>query len=123
MSNYHSGIKPPGEQLINRTLPPEARAEARARAASLPVVELSSRGASDLLLLATGEFSYCRRCGSMASQKSCGHGPEDRLSLSGTEVRRRLREGLPLPVEFTRPEVAAVLAQAFRPSRQGAVHA
>jgi ATP sulfurylase len=123
MSNYHSGIKPPGEQLINRTLPPEARAEARARAASLPVVELSSRGASDLLLLATGEFSYCRRCGSMARQKSCGHGPEERLSLSGTEVRRRLREGLPLPVEFTRPEVAAVLADAFQPSRQGAVHA
>ena len=69
------------------------------------------------------EVYYCRRCGSMASQKSCGHGPEERLSLSGTEVRRRLREGLPLPVEFTRPEVAAVLAEAFRPCRQGAVHA
>ena len=122
MSNHRSGIKPHGEQLINRTLPPEAQAEARARAASLPVVELSSRGASDLLL-ATGAFSYCRRCGSLASQKSCGHGPEERLSLSGTEVRRRLREGLPLPVEFTRPEVAAVLTDAFRPSRQGAVHA
>ena len=120
MSNHHSGIKPHGEQLINRTPPPEARAEARV--ASLPVVELSSRGASDLLL-ATGAFSYCRRCGSLASQKSRGHGPEERLSLSGTEVRRRLREGLPLPVEFTRPEVAAVLTDAFRPSRQGAVHA
>ena len=59
------------------------------------------------------EVYYCRRCGSLASQRSCGHGPEDRLTLSGTEVRRRLREGLPLPVEFTRPEVAAVLAEAF----------
>jgi len=59
------------------------------------------------------EVYYCRRCASLASQRSCGHGPEDRLTLSGTEVRRRLREGLPLPVEFTRPEVAAVLAEAF----------
>ena len=54
-------------------------------------------------------YYYCRRCGSLASQRSCGHGPEDRLTLSGTEVRRRLRAGLPLPAEFTRPEVAAVL--------------
>ena len=69
------------------------------------------------------EVYYCRRCGSLASQKSCGHGPQERLSLSGTEVRQRLREGLPLPVEFTRPEVAALLAESFRPSRQGAVHA
>lgn len=60
------------------------------------------------------EVYYCRRCGSLASQRSCGHGPEERLTLSGTEVRRRLREGLPLPAEFTRPEVAALLAEAFR---------
>ena len=59
------------------------------------------------------EVYYCRRCASLASQRSCGHGPEDRLTLSGTEVRRRLREGLPLPAEFTRPEVAALLAEAF----------
>jgi sulfate adenylyltransferase len=70
-----------------------------------------------------GEVYYCRRCGSLASEKSCGHGPEDRLNLSGTEVRQRLREGLPLPAEFTRPEVAAILTEAFRPSRQGAAHA
>jgi sulfate adenylyltransferase len=65
-----------------------------------------------------GEVYYCRRCGSLASERSCGHGPEERLTLSGTEVRRRLREGLPLPVEFTRPEVAAVLAEAFRPKKE-----
>jgi len=29
-------------------------------------------------------------------------------------VRRRLREGLLLPEEFTRPEVAALLSEAFR---------
>ncbi|MGD0839820.1 MAG: sulfate adenylyltransferase [Candidatus Acidiferrales bacterium] len=60
------------------------------------------------------EVFYCNRCGSMASRKTCAHPDDAHLSLSGTEVRRRLREGLPLPVEFTRPEVAAVLAEAFR---------
>jgi sulfate adenylyltransferase len=60
------------------------------------------------------EIFYCSRCGSMASKKTCAHPKEDHLSLSGTEVRRRLREGLPLPVEFTRPEVAAILSEAFR---------
>ncbi len=62
------------------------------------------------------EIFYCSRCGSMASGRTCAHPKEDHLSLSGTEVRRRLREGLPLPVEFTRPEVAAILSEAFRES-------
>jgi sulfate adenylyltransferase len=62
------------------------------------------------------EIFYCSRCGSMASGRTCAHPREDHLSLSGTEVRRRLREGLPLPVEFTRPEVAAILSEAFRES-------
>ena len=60
------------------------------------------------------EIFYCGRCGSMASGRTCAHPKEEHLSLSGTEVRRRLREGLPLPVEFTRPEVAAILSEAFR---------
>jgi sulfate adenylyltransferase len=59
------------------------------------------------------EVFYCRRCRSMASARTCAHPPEERLSLSGTEVRRRLRAGLSLPEEFTRPEVAAILASAF----------
>ncbi len=60
------------------------------------------------------EVFYCFRCGSVASGKTCGHGPGDRLTLSGTEIRCRLREGRALPEEFTRPEVAAVLAEAFQ---------
>jgi sulfate adenylyltransferase len=60
------------------------------------------------------EVFYCNRCGSMASRKTCSHPDDAHLNLSGTEVRRRLSEGLPLPVEFTRPEVAAVLSEAYR---------
>ncbi|MDI3316646.1 MAG: sulfate adenylyltransferase [Bacillota bacterium] len=55
---------------------------------------------------------FCRACGGMATAKTCPHGPEERLSLSGTEVRARLGRGEPLPPEFTRPEVAAVLEEA-----------
>jgi len=65
------------------------------------------------------EVFYCRACGSMASRRTCGHSSNFRMTLSGTEVRRRLREGLLLPEEFTRPEVAEVLAAAYRAAEGG----
>jgi sulfate adenylyltransferase len=52
---------------------------------------------------------YCRSCGNLASARTCPHEASRRLELSGTQVRERLRAGAPLPREFTRPEVAAVL--------------
>jgi sulfate adenylyltransferase len=58
---------------------------------------------------------YCRRCGAMASSKTCPHGPDDRLAFSGTRVREMLAAGEPLPEEFTRPEVARVLREAVVP--------
>lgn len=59
------------------------------------------------------EVFHCSACKSMASRRTCPHGDEFLLKLSGTEVRRRLRDGLDLPEEFTRPEVAAILAEAY----------
>ncbi len=57
---------------------------------------------------------FCRHCAGMASYKTCPHGDEDRLILSGTKVREMLRAGQSPPPEFTRPEIAAILVRAMR---------
>ena len=56
---------------------------------------------------------YCRRCGQMASEKTCPHGPDERVTLSGTRVRQLLAQGERPPVEFSRAEVADVLIRAY----------
>lgn len=60
---------------------------------------------------------YCHACESMATSKTCGHSPDFHAHLSGTKVRAMLKNGEQLPNTFTRPEVAAVLAEAYRSQR------
>ncbi len=55
---------------------------------------------------------FCRRCGGMATEKTCPHPEGDRVSLSGTQLRAMLREGKMPPPEITRPEVAQILMEA-----------
>ena len=57
---------------------------------------------------------YCHACAGVASIKTCPHGDDQRLVLSGTRVRELLSKGEAPPPEFSRPEVAAILIAAYR---------
>ncbi len=61
---------------------------------------------------------YCRKCGGLVSVKTCPHGPEEHLVMSGTEVRERLSRGEMLPEEFTRPQVGKILIDGMRLKRE-----
>ena len=57
---------------------------------------------------------YCRTCRAVVTEKICPHDPSARLVLSGTQVREMLGRGEIPPPEFSRPEVAEVLIEAYR---------
>lgn len=57
---------------------------------------------------------YCYKCKGMASFKSCPHGQEDHLMLSGTKLRKMLSEGEIPPEEFSRPEVLSILMNYYQ---------
>jgi sulfate adenylyltransferase len=68
---------------------------------------------------------YCYECGSMASMKTCPHESKAvidengqykggaRLLLSGTLLRKLMSEGKPVPAEFSKPEVIAILKEYY----------
>ncbi len=68
---------------------------------------------------------YCYECGTMASMKTCPHESKAvidengqyqggaRLLLSGTMLRKLMSEGKPVPKEFSKPEVIAILKEYY----------
>ncbi|HEY7563247.1 MAG TPA: sulfate adenylyltransferase, partial [Gaiellaceae bacterium] len=57
---------------------------------------------------------WCKTCGQMATPKTCPHEGDAHVFLSGTKVRELLANGELPPEEFTRPEVAEILIEAYR---------
>jgi sulfate adenylyltransferase len=53
--------------------------------------------------------AWCNACEGMVSPKTCPHGDDQKVALSGTKVRDMLAAGERPPQEFSRPEVADVL--------------
>jgi len=52
---------------------------------------------------------YCKKCYGMATGKTCPHSREDQIQISGTEQREMLSNDADIPLEFSRPEVVAIL--------------
>jgi sulfate adenylyltransferase len=61
---------------------------------------------------------YCKKCEAVVSAKTCPHGKEDWVFLSGTQVRQMLERGEMLPEEFTRPQVSKVLMDGIRAKKE-----
>jgi len=63
---------------------------------------------------------WCDKCVGMASMKTCPkeHEPQ-RLLLSGTKLRKMLSENQPVPDNFSRPEVVAVLREYYGSIAEG----
>ncbi|MGB0121261.1 MAG: sulfate adenylyltransferase [Solirubrobacterales bacterium] len=57
---------------------------------------------------------WCDSCEGLASNKTCPHDADQHLFLSGTKVREMLGNGEMPPPEFSRPEVAQILIDAYK---------
>jgi sulfate adenylyltransferase len=56
---------------------------------------------------------YCWACAAVGSAKTCPHDRDQHLHVSGTRMREMLSQGEQPPPELTRPEVAAILKEAY----------
>ena len=74
-------------------------------------IPVSGNPAKDLLCqpLKIDWTFYCTKCDGMASLRTCPHGKDDRVILSGTKLRKMLSDGSAIPDHFGRDEVLDIL--------------
>jgi sulfate adenylyltransferase len=70
-------------------------------------------GALECKMLPIDWTFYCHKCDGMASMKTCPHGKEDRVLLSGTALRKALSEGGEVSPAFSRKEVLDILREYY----------
>jgi sulfate adenylyltransferase len=63
----------------------------------------------DIEIIKVSAVFYCKECGCMASEKSCGHDEGKRIYVSMTKIRSMLREGKTPPEEMIRKDIAELL--------------
>lgn len=68
-------------------------------------------GANDLQIqiLRYQDASYCNVCGQLTTEKTCPHGDEHKVSISGTKIREKISTGWEIPETFMRREVVDFL--------------
>jgi sulfate adenylyltransferase len=72
-------------------------------------------GALEIEIFRADHTAFSKKLGRVVMMKDApDHGPDDFVMLSGTKVREKLAAGEPLPEEFARPEVAAILMEHYR---------
>ena len=70
-------------------------------------------GALEIRPLKIDVTFYCYRCDGMATGRTCPHGSEDRLAVSGTMLRKTLSEGGEVPDHYSRADVLAILREHY----------
>jgi sulfate adenylyltransferase len=72
-------------------------------------------GALKIEIFGADNTAWSKKLGRVVMMREAPeHTPEDFINLSGTKVREMLGKGLPLPEEFSRPEVAKILSEYYQ---------
>lgn len=84
---------------------PEAAIEAFAEFPDLGIEPIAVRG----------DHNWCRVCLGLETERTCPHGADAKILVSGTLIRELLSSGRDAPPEILRPEVLAAIAKHPRP--------
>lgn len=74
--------------------------------------------ALEISIFAADHTAWSKKLGRVVMMREApDHAADDFLLISGTRLREMLRQGIRPPAEFTRPEIADILMEYYRPRR------